>query len=133
MTIKKHREKYFGMTPGDILLGIGLLLLGGIFFLGIIFWGQEGANTVEVQVNGEIVGIYSLEEEQEISVKDLGTNTFAIKDNHVEMISADCPDQYCVHHHPISKNGESIICLPNKVVITVKGRDEGQVDAVSNQ
>ncbi len=133
MTRKKDREKYFGMTRGDLLLGGSLLLLGVIFFVGIIFWGQEEANKVEVQVNGKTVGIYSLTEEQEISLKDLGENTFAIENGHVKMIKADCPDQYCVQHHSISKNGESIICLPNKVVLTIKGKDEGEVDAVSNE
>jgi hypothetical protein len=133
VTRKKDREKLFGMTRGDIMLGISLLLLGGIFFVGLFFGGQEVANKVEVKVNGKIVGVYSLAEDQEISLKDLGENTFEIREAQVEMIKADCPDQYCVKHYPISKNGESIICLPNKVVITIKGKDEGDVDAVSNE
>ena len=133
MARKKDKEKLFGMTRGDILLGVSLLLLGAIFFVALIFWGQEEANKVEVKVNGKVVGVYSLAEEQEINLKDLGENTFVISDNHAEMTKADCPDQYCVKHNPISKNGESIICLPNKVVITIKGKDEGEVDAVSNE
>ena len=36
------------------------------------------------------------------------------------MISADCPDKLCVHQHAISANGETIVCLPNKVVAEVK-------------
>lgn len=133
MTRRSDKEKLFGMTRGDILLGISLLLLGLVFFVGLIFWGQEEANKVEVKVNGKIIGVYSLAEEQEIDLKDLGENTFLIRNSQVEMIKADCPDQYCVKHYPISKNGESIICLPNKVVITIKGKDEGEVDAVSNE
>ncbi|MFR5116202.1 MAG: NusG domain II-containing protein [Eubacterium sp.] len=31
------------------------------------------------------------------------------------MISADCPDKLCVNQHAISSNGETIVCLPNKV------------------
>lgn len=133
MTSTIDRKKLFGMTRGDIVLGISILLVGAIFFIALIFWSQEDANKVEVQVNGKIVGVYSLSEDQEITLKDIGENTFRIKDNHVEMVKADCPDQYCVKHHSISKNGESIICLPNKVVITIKGKDEGEVDAVSNE
>ena len=133
MTGEISKEKLLGMTRGDILLGVSLLLLGIIFFVWVLFWGQADANKVEVKVNGKIVGVYSLSEEQEIKLKDLGENTFVIRDSQVEMIKADCPDQYCVKHYPISKNGESIICLPNKVVITIKGKDEGEVDAVSNE
>ena len=133
MAREKDKEKLLGRTKGDILLGVSLLLLGIIFFVGLIFWGQEDANKVEVKVNGKIVGVYSLAEEQTVDLKDIGENTFEIRENHVEMIKADCPDQYCVKHYPIAKNGESIICLPNKVVITIKGKDEGDVDAVSNE
>ena len=36
------------------------------------------------------------------------------------MISADCPDKLCVNQHAISSNGETIVCLPNKVVVEVE-------------
>lgn len=133
MKRKKDKENMLGMTLGDILLGIGLLVLGFVFFIGLMFWGQGDGDKVEVKVNGQITGLYSLAENQEVQIKDIGENTFVIKDNQVEMIKANCPDQYCVKHYPISKNGESIICLPNKVVIRIIGKDEVEVDAVSNE
>ena len=40
------------------------------------------------------------------------------------MIRADCPDQLCVKQKAVSKNKESIICLPNKVVI--EGKDSAE-------
>ena len=43
---------------------------------------------------------------------------------------ADCPDQICVNHRPVSRNGESIICLPNEVVVSVKGGEEAELDGV---
>lgn len=48
------------------------------------------------------------------------TNTLVIKGGVADMTSADCPDHLCVKQKAISKEGESIICLPNKVVVTVK-------------
>ena len=45
---------------------------------------------------------------------------------------ADCPDQLCVHQKAASKNHESIICLPNKVVVEVDGSEESEFDAVAN-
>ena len=47
------------------------------------------------------------------------------------MKSADCPDQICVHQRAISKNGESIICLPNKVVVSIEGAEDSQIDVVA--
>ena len=48
------------------------------------------------------------------------------------MESADCPDQICVRQKAISKEGESIICLPNKVVVSIVGGEEKELDAVTN-
>ena len=49
-----------------------------------------------------------------------------------KMTDADCPDQLCVHQKAASKNHESIICLPNKVVVEVDGSEESEFDAVAN-
>ncbi len=48
------------------------------------------------------------------------------------MVKADCPDQLCVNQKPVSKNHESIICLPNRVVVEVESKEESEYDAVTN-
>ena len=47
-----------------------------------------------------------------------------IEDGSVRMEWADCPDQLCVQHRGISRDGESIICLPNQIVISVESAGE---------
>ena len=42
-----------------------------------------------------------------------------ISDGKVRVDLADCPDGICVAHRPIFRDGESIVCLPNRVVVTV--------------
>ena len=44
------------------------------------------------------------------------------------MKEANCRDQICVRHKAISKNGESIICLPHSVYIEVVGEKEKEID-----
>lgn len=89
-------------------------------FAMFIFWGQlqEKATTAVVTVDGEERYRCSLFIEKEIEIDD--TNTLVIKDGVVDMIFADCPDQICVKHASISKVGETIICLPNQVVVTIE-------------
>lgn len=48
-------------------------------------------------------------------------NLLAVSENGVSMEAADCPDQICVHHIPIKGGGESIICLPHKLVVEIQG------------
>ena len=47
-----------------------------------------------------------------------------------KMLTADCPDQLCVHQQAISKKNQTIVCLPNKVVAEVTGNTRKDYDAV---
>ena len=49
----------------------------------------------------------------------VGKCVMVIDGAEVYMESADCPNQICVHHSSISHKGETIICLPNRVVIEI--------------
>ena len=47
------------------------------------------------------------------------------------MTRADCPDQLCIHQGPIHIQGETIVCLPNRVVVEITGNDaEEQLDGI---
>lgn len=129
---RKSIKEILGMTRADILLGVSFLIAGVVCVAAIPIFGGGAGATVEVKVAGELKGIYSLEEDREVRIDGLGNNTLEIRQGEAAMTYADCPDQYCVHHRPVSKSGESIICLPNKVVITIKGGEEQEVDAVVN-
>ncbi len=39
------------------------------------------------------------------------------------MKEADCPDKVCVGMRRISKSGETIVCLPHKLVIAIVNAD----------
>ena len=91
----------------------------------------DGADTVTVKVDGKVTGTYPLAKDQKIRING-GTNILTIKNGKAKMTDADCPDQLCVHQKAASKNHESIICLPNKVVVEVDGSEESEFDAVAN-
>lgn len=115
----------------DYILIVVILCVAGLAFLlhGLI--GGKGAGSVTVKVKGEITGVYSLAEDQEIEINK-GTNILQIKNGQADMISADCPDKLCVHQKAISKNHESIICLPNKVIVEIESSENSELDAVAN-
>ena len=47
----------------------------------------------------------------------------------VEAVVADCPDQVCVRQGAVRYNGESIVCLPHKLVVSVEGGQGSGIDA----
>lgn len=115
----------------DWILIVLIIAVAGLAFFIHNLLGTKGANCVVVKVDGKIEGTYSLGEDQEISING-GTNILVIKNNRAKMKEANCPDQLCVNQKAISKNNESIICLPNKVVVEVESRENSEFDAVSN-
>ena len=50
-----------------------------------------------------------------------GYNLISVTDGTVIVEAADCKDQICVHHKPVSAKGESIICLPHRLVVEIIG------------
>lgn len=120
------------MKKADIYLGLGVILIGCILFLWISFSGQKG-NQVEVSVNGQSFGIYPLDQNRVVDIQQENHgNKLEIKNGKAQMIFADCPDQYCVKHKNIGATNETIVCLPNKVMVTVISGEEGQLDAITN-
>lgn len=51
-------------------------------------------------------------------------NLLSVSASGVSMEDADCPDQICVHHISIRSGGESIICLPHKLMVEILGETE---------
>ena len=105
---------------GDILF-IGALLAVCAVGMLYLFVFRAGGNTVRVTVDGELYGVYSLSQNASFDINsgDDQLNKLVICDGKAYMEDATCPDGICVAHNPIFRDGESIICLPNKVVVTV--------------
>ena len=118
------------MKFNDLLLLLGILVIAFLGAIGVQILSVKEAERIQVSVDGQVFGVYSLHKDQEIKIND--TNYLIIKDGVADMIEADCPDQICVNQKAISKTGETIVCLPNKVIVDVKGVESGELDAVTN-
>ena len=120
--------KKIGVKKGDIIILAALLCIAALIFCAIHFLTPSGDN-VRIEVASKTVATLPLSEDATYNVEIGGkvTNTVEIKDNQVEVTYADCPDKICENHRAISKSGESIICLPNKVVVSIEGKNN-QVD-----
>ena len=115
----------------DLIFISVLLFLVGAFAIGYFLFRPEG-DTVTVTVGGEFYGEYSLMEDRTVPIRTANTeNIFVIRDGKVYMESASCPDGICEKHGAIFRDGESIICLPNQVVITVTSQNEEAPDVVA--
>lgn len=94
--------------------------------------GKGFNNTyAEITISGKLYKTIPLskhkgEETIELKTKN-GVNIIKIKDNKIGIIEADCPDKVCMNPEYIEKAGESLVCLPHKVMIEIKGRAEDDI------
>ena len=101
----------------SILCGAALALWHGT--------AEKGEFAV-VTVDGREVARYSLSDDREETIRGIGgENKLVISNGKADVIEADCPDKVCVDHRSISNVGETIVCLPQKVVVKIVGEDSG--------
>lgn len=125
------------LRRGDILLFIFFLAAAGLIALLPLLRSDSTARKVRITCRGREYGVYSLDEDQEIVIsQDEHTNIVVIHDGKVRMASSDCRNQVCVDTGTVSRTGETIVCLPNRVVVEIMGDgkggedDESAIDAV---
>lgn len=117
-----------------ILIGI-LLVLGILAVFCIEGYKKSNTNNGEavVFVDGKEVGRYPLREDTEVLIEGkIGTNLLVIEDGKAFIKEADCPDKICIYHGKIHKNKETVVCLPNKVVVEIQNGQESDIDISTN-
>lgn len=121
--LKTHRN--------DVLLIAALLVLAGALALFLRLDRRDGGY-VSVSVHGETVAELPLDEDASLPIEtEGGRNLLVIEDGAARMASADCPDLLCVKMGSVRWAGESIVCLPHRVVVTVEEGPDGGFDAAS--
>ena len=120
-------------VKADVITVGCVLLMAAIFFCMLYFMDSTDAEVVIMQERNTI-GKYSLLVDRTISVSDDagGFNLILISNGEVRVCDADCPDKLCIKQRSISKGGESIICLPHKLVVQIMSKEESDLDAVTN-
>ena len=111
----------------DIVIIAVLLILS--FTPHLIFFktSQKSSknNYVIIKVDGKIhkkIDLSKVKKSEKVNLNlPNGKNTLLIKNNSIQMKSANCNDALCVKQGNISKVGQTIICLPHKLIIEIKG------------
>ena len=94
---------------------------------------EKNGGMVTVKSDGKIIDVHSLSEDGEYVYKTFyGTNTLVIKDGKAWVTASSCKDHICEDTGKINKVGETIICLPNTLFITVTEGEAPEYDEVVN-
>ena len=116
----------------DIILAVIVIAVAAVGLLLLNVFKTEGSFAV-VKIDGKETARYPLSVNTEVVIEtgDNGKNTLVIENNKAFMKDANCPDKICEGHSKISYKGETIVCLPHKVVIEIVAEDsENELDVV---
>ena len=114
------------IKKAEIILLIVILAVG-IPMSVLSLTAGTGGDKVKISADGQVYGIYPLDEDGEIEVTEDGhTNHITIKDGQVSMSYSTCHNQVCVNTGAISHTKDAIVCLPNRVVVEIISSGKGK-------
>lgn len=117
------------MKKRDFLLIAVILIAAGAVWLISSVYNTGMGGKLRISVDNQEYGVFNLTEDRVISIGD--TNKCQIKDGKVSMLYGECPDQVCVHSAAICQNGQTIICMPNRVVLEIiDSETDDQIDTI---
>ncbi|WP_035766019.1 NusG domain II-containing protein [Butyrivibrio sp. NC2002] len=115
-----------------------ILLLCAIIIISFLIYGfnqafGEKGEMVVISVDGKDIESFPLSEDRKVRIEGYngGYNDVVIKDGKAFVESADCPDCLCIEQGMIDSAGESVICLPHRVIIIILGKSNKGIDLIS--
>ena len=126
-TIPEPEDKARLLRPAvaDLLLAVALLAVPAVALVSLL--RERGAETVAyVYSNQRLVLAQPLSRDTVIDIHNVEVE---VRKGRVRVAHSDCPNQICVRRGWISRAGQTIVCVPNRVVVEVKGSGRERLDA----
>jgi len=138
INMKKNNKQQSGQPrkkifKNDLALIIIFLAGAALFFAVYYLSFREDGAYVQIMADGSIYKTLSLNEDATITINGYnnGTNTLQVKDGYASIIHADCPDKLCQKQKKIRYKGETLVCLPNKVIVSVISEENSGMDSIT--
>jgi len=120
------------MKRKDIFLFIVIIIVIAILFIVNNIINKEEIDVAEIYINNKLYKSISINSNEDVVINnDNNYNYIKVHNGGVEMIESSCSDKICVQSGHIKKSSDRIVCMPNKVVIKVKGTDTIKEDVIS--
>lgn len=105
--------------------------------LSMLFMRRSAGGSVAVitqdGVEFQRIDLSEVKESYELKVtnSDGGYNIILVEPGTISVIEASCPDHICISQGKISDSLRPIVCLPNKLMISIDGGETPDVDSVA--
>ncbi len=115
------------LRAGDFITAAAIIAIA------VFIWLYPNTDSVkseyaEISQGGKLISRVKLSDDGEI---ELSGCVLEVSDGKIRMKQSDCPDKVCVKTGEISRAGESIVCVPNKVSVEISGSDGNGADVIA--
>lgn len=133
----------------DLYLASAMLIIALVWFLIVNTYTGRG-EYVSVYKDNSVIARYALNEDGTYFISETGVYSsendldtignisfeFEINNGNVDVLFSTCPDKLCMHQKAINSNSETIVCLPNKIVLEINSghssnKNKDTLDAVT--
>ena len=119
------------ITKGDRLLILFILFIGLILFL----WNHvssESGQYLFIFHDKDLIHRIPLNKNWDLDIKgDLGITHIVVRNGTVWIAKSPCPQKICMHMGKIANHGQSIVCIPNRIVLVIKKDHYRQIDGIT--
>jgi len=102
---------------------VALLLVGA---LAGIWWSLHhvAGDELVVEHNGDVVYVAPLNEEKRVVIPgELGPTILHVAAGEAWVAAASCPGKICMRMGKIHRQGDVVACLPNRLLLRIRGED----------
>lgn len=125
------RHLFAIMTIGDRLLLLLFVAMGIMCIFVVQSWLEPGKISA-VFVANRLIARWSLANAGNYTVAgQLGEVQLRIINNSIRVVHSQCPERICIRQGAISRRGELIVCVPNRMVVTIEGHERNSFDAIT--
>ena len=118
------------ITRGDIILIVSVVLLSAVLFISSFL--SENENLIaEIYVNGDKAHSIALSEVEESYTLRENYCELLIEKDGVSFTFSACGDKLCIKKGKLTKPGDTMACVPEKVVVVLKGAENKDIDSVA--
>jgi len=111
------KKKLYKSSKADFAIALVIILLS---LIPVISASTNKAHEALVYKNNQLLQTIPLDKN---AIINEGPLTVEVDNGAIRVKDADCPNQICVHEGWISKPGQSIVCLPNKIIVEIPNND----------
>ena len=117
------------ITKGDIILIVSLIVISLVMFV-FSFSGSENL-VAEIYVDGEKAHSIALSEVTESYTVNENYCQLLIEKDGVSFVFSDCGDKLCIKRGKLKNQGDTMACVPEKVVVILKADGKEKIDGVA--